>query len=259
MHEHHSVPDAGEFLPLFLFAVLLAVAPYFSAVFLSNKKQRKWPTYRIVFWCLGAVSIAAALIGPLADQAHADFRMHMAVHLLLGMLAPLLIAISRPMTLLLRTLNVSSARGVTALLKSGPFRLMSNPITAAFLNIGGLYVLYMTALFHSMHQSPLVYALVHLHIFLAGYLFTVSIVYFDVTPHRFSFLFRSIVLIIALAGHKILAKTLYASPPEGVPRSEAEAGSMLMYYGGDAIDAFLIFFLCLHWYKAAAKGEASFF
>lgn len=214
--------------------------------------------HRIGFWCLGIISAAAALVGPLAEQAHTDFRMHMAVHLLLGMLAPLLIAISCPMTLLLRILNVSAARKVTSLLKSRPFRLLSNPATAAILNIGGLYVLYQTDLFHLMHESALLYGVIHLHIFLAGYLFTVSIVYFDVTPHQHGFLYRSVILILALAGHKILAKMLYANPPQGVARAEAESGSMLMYYGGDAIDAILIFFLCWHWYKSTARREPSF-
>lgn len=49
---------------------------------------------------------AIAVIGPLSRQSHADFTIHMAGHLLLGMLAPLLNAIAAPMTLLLRTLNV---------------------------------------------------------------------------------------------------------------------------------------------------------
>ncbi|MFD1032183.1 cytochrome c oxidase assembly protein [Metaplanococcus flavidus] len=252
MHEHPSVQNAGEFLPFFLFVVFLAVAPYIAAVFRSNQKYSDWPLYRIVFWCLGAISAAAAITGPLAEQAHVDFRMHMAIHLLLGMLAPLLIAISCPMTLLLRTVSISAARKMTALLKSWPLRFLSNPTTAATLNIGGLYVLYMTDLFHLMHESPLLYALIHLHIFLAGYLFTISIVYFDVTPHRHSYLYRSVVLILALAAHKILAKMLYVNPPEGVSRAEGETGSMLMYYGGDVIDAFLIFLLCYHWYKSTA-------
>ena len=252
MHNHHTLQESGEFLPLFLLMVLLATAPYLAAVISSNRKHRKWPKYRIGFWILGVTSVAAALVGPLAEQAHVDFRMHMAVHLLLGMLAPLLIAISCPMTLLLRTLNVAAARRVTTLLKSWPLRFLSNPATAAVLNIGGLYALYMTDLFNLMHDSVLLYAFIHLHIFLAGYLFTVSLVYFDVTPHRHSYLYRSIVLILALAGHKILAKILYANPPEGISRAEAEAGSMLMYYGGDGIDAILIFFLCYHWYKSTA-------
>ncbi|MCM3612145.1 cytochrome c oxidase assembly protein [Planococcus sp. MERTA32b] len=258
MHDHPPSMDSGEFLPLFLLIALLGISPYLAAVYFSNKRYRNWPLQRVVVWSLGIISAAAALVGPLAEQAHLDFRMHMAVHLLLGMLAPLLIAMSCPVTLLLRTLNTSAARTVTAVLKSQPFRLINHPVTAALLNIGGLYVLYLTSLYHLMHESTFFYAVVHLHIFLAGYLFTVSIVYFDVTPHRFSFLYRSIVLIVALAGHKILAKTLYATPPEGVPRAEAEAGSMLMYYGGDLVDAVLIFYLCWHWYKSAAKREPLF-
>lgn len=258
MPNNHSLQEAGEFLPFFLFTVFLAAIPYLAAVYFSNQKYRNWPLQRIVFWSFGIISVTAALVGPLAEQAHLDFGMHMAVHLLLGMLAPLLIAMSRPMTLLLRTLNISAARKVTALLKSPSLRLISHPVTAALLNVGGLYVLYLTNLFHLMHESALLYAIIHLHIFLAGYLFTVSIVYFDVTPHRFSFLYRSIVLIVALAGHKILAKMLYVTPPEGIPLPEAEAGSMLMYYGGDLVDAVLIFYLCWHWYKSRAKREPSF-
>lgn len=253
MHEYHSAQTAPDFLSFFLFMLFLAIAPYAAAVCVSNRKYRKWPLHRLVFWCLGALTILAALIGPLSEQAHHNFRMHMTVHLILGMLAPLLIAMSCPVTLLLRTLSTAAARKLTAILKSRLFRVLSNPITAAILNIGGLYLLYLTALYRLMHESTLLYALIHLHIFLAGYLFTVAIVYFDVTPHRFSFLYRSSVLIVALAGHKILAKTLYGDPPAGVGRQEAEAGSMLMYYGGDLIDAFLIFFLCWHWYKATGK------
>ena len=65
-----------------------------------------------------------------------------------------------------------------------------------------------------------------------------------------------IFLIIALAGHGILAKYVYANPPTGVPIGEAEQGSMLMYYGGDFVDAMIIFILCLQWYKAARPRVA---
>ena len=126
------------------------------------------------------------------------------------------------------------------------------------LNIGGLYVLYLTSLFEWMHQSTIVYFIVHLHVFLAGYLFTASIVYIDLTAHRLSYLFRSIILIISLAAHKILSKIIYADPPAGVPREQGEAGGQVMYYGGDFVELVLIIILCSQWYKATAprKGES---
>jgi cytochrome c oxidase assembly factor CtaG len=43
----------------------------------------------------------------------------------------------------------------------------------------------------------------------------------------------------------------YTQPPAGVPVEQAEKGSMIMYYGGDLIDAVLIFILCHQWFKSA--------
>lgn len=101
-----------------------------------------------------------------------------------------------------------------------------------------------------MHGNSLLHLVVHLHVFLAGYVFTISVLYVDPVFHRKSFIYRAIILIIALAGHGILSKYIYAHPPEGVPIAQAEIGSMVMYYGGDVIDAMIIFILCLQWYKA---------
>ncbi|WP_129080604.1 hypothetical protein [Anaerobacillus alkaliphilus] len=48
-------------------------------------------------------------------------------------------------------------------------------------------------------------------------------------------------------------RSLYLNghPPTGVPTAEAEIGSMLMYYGGDLVDAVLFFILCMQWFKTA--------
>lgn len=238
--------------------LFLAFLLYPLAAALTSLNFRPWPLYRCFLWSLGIFSIALVITGPIAEYAQDNFVGHMWTHLLLGMLAPLLLVLAMPMTLLLRSLPVSVARKVSWLLKSKPFQLISNPITALILNIGGLYVLYLTSLFEWMHQSTIVYFIVHLHVFLAGYLFTASIVYIDLTAHRLSYLFRSIILIISLAAHKILSKIIYADPPAGVPQEQGEAGGQVMYYGGDFVELLLIIILCSQWYKATAprKGES---
>ncbi|RNF40345.1 cytochrome c oxidase assembly protein [Planococcus salinus] len=230
---------------------IAAVLLYFVMAALTGKKFRKWPVHRYFLWSIGVLCAAAAVTGPLAALAHTNFKVHMMGHLLLGMLAPLLMVFGKPMTLLLRSLSTRYARLLTRLFKSRPIRLLSNPLTAATLNIGGLYLLYMTDLYMMTHQSLFLYALVHVHVFLAGYLFTISIIYIDISPHRFSYIYRSVVMILALAGHKILSKYIYANPPSGVSKPEAEAGGMLMYYGGDLIDLALITIFCYQWYKDA--------
>lgn len=172
-------------------------------------------------------------------------------HLLLGMLAPLLVALAAPMTLLLRTLKVHAARKLSRLLQRRLIRFFTHPIVASFLNIGGLWLLYTTSLYTAMHTNLLLHIFVHMHVFIAGYLFTISLLYIEPVSHRFSFQFRTIVFILALAGHGILSKFIYAYPPDGVPVAQARSGALLMYYGGDAVDLLLIFILFRHWYQSA--------
>ncbi|WP_257009926.1 cytochrome c oxidase assembly protein [Evansella halocellulosilytica] len=256
-HAHHlvemfSIQGFIEVLHQVIFALpfVKALILYYVAVFLSNRRFRRWPYYRCIFWFFGVVSAAAAFLGPLAERAHVDFTVHMIVHLLLGMLSPLFIALSAPMTLIFRTLNVSAARRISMLIKSRFIRLFSDPVTASLLNIGGLWVLYTTNLYIMMHQHFVIHIFIHIHVFLAGYLFTIAMIYIDPSSHRTSFFYRSAIFVFALAGHGILAKYIYAYPPDGVSTVQAERGAIIMYYGGDIIDAIIIFIFCYQWYHS---------
>lgn len=248
MHIHHVTGhEVVQFV--FIIGFSLLVVLYIGAVIYTNRCYKNWPLHRTLCWCVGILCAVLAVVGPLANEAHVNFTVHMIGHLLLGMLAPLLIVISAPMTLLLRTLRTKDARIVTRLLKSWPLRIVTNPAVATILNIGGLWLLYTTDLYTLMHDNSAVSFFVHVHILLAGYLFTISMIYIDPVFHRKSFLYRAIVLVLAMASHGILAKYLYAHPPNAVSVEQAQQGSMIMYYGGDLIDAIIIFILCLHWYR----------
>ena len=255
-HIHHTdgthIYHVVGIIPQLLLALpfVLALIMYILAVVVSSRRHKPWPIYRTVCWAFGVLFATIAVAGPLANRAHVDFIAHMFGHLFLGMLAPLLMALAAPMTLMLRTLSVPLARTLSKVLRSWPSRMLTNPVIASFLNIGGLWLLYTTNLYSLMHESILLHLIVHFHVFLAGYLFTVSMIYIDPIPHRTSFMYRAIVFVIALAGHGILSKHIYANPPNGVPVDQAELGAMLMYYGGDIIDIVIIFILCLHWFRA---------
>lgn len=258
-----SHPHSGTLglFPAILIPFLItaaAFALYVYAARTSNQRYRQWPVYRYICFLTGVLCSASAVTGPLANWAHMDFRAHMWGHLLLGMLGPLLLVLSSPVTLALRTMKVHWARRFTRLLRSRPVFWISHPITAAVMNIGGLWLIYGTVLYGAMQQNMILHILIHFHVFAAGCLFTASIIYSDPVPHRTSYILRSITMILAFAGHGILSKLIYAQPPEGIPQVQGEAGGLLMYYGGDLIDLVIIFIFCLQWYRSSYSALSKF-
>lgn len=243
-------------IPVFITTVAFAL--YLYAARSSNQRCRKWPFYRYSCFIIGVLCSASAVTGPLVDKAHMDFAAHMLGHLLLGMLGPLLIVLSSPVTLILRTIKVQWARRVIHLLKIKPVLWISHPITATVLNIGGLWLIYEAGLFTAMQHSMLIHILVHFHVFAAGYLFTASMIYTDTALHRTSYIMRSFTMIIAFAGHGVLSKLIFVEPPGGIPQAQGETGGLLMFYGGDLIDLLVIFIFCLQWYRSSRSVGSKF-
>lgn len=231
---------------------IVAVAAYVAVA----ARTQDWPLARTLSWTAGWVALVAALVnnasahgGGHGHGAHHsfDFVGHMVSHVVVGMAVPLLLGLAAPVTLALRVLPVSSARRVSRVLRSRPSEVLTHPLVAATLNIGGLWLLYRTWMFEYMQGGTWVAWLIELHIVAAGYLYTYSLVGVDPSPHRTSFGLRAAVLVLSIAAHNILAKTLYADPPPGVSAADAELGSQVMYYGGIPFELALVVLLIHRW------------
>ncbi|SDW05256.1 cytochrome c oxidase assembly protein [Paenibacillus sp. PDC88] len=252
---HNHISSAQSSLPLYLFALPLITVMiiYMIAAIVSSQKLRTWKIHRTLFWLLGIACALAAVFGPLANAAHHDFRYHMLSHLLIGMLAPVLLVFAAPMTLILRTIPVRLGRRFISFLNRPVIRIISHPISASLINLGSMWLLYTTSIYSLMHVHFWLHWFVHVHMLLAGFLYTCSIIYVDPVPHRVSFRLRACILLLSSAGHNILSKYIYAHPPTGVDILQAEAGAVLMYYGGDIVDVILITILCSQWYKSVSS------
>lgn len=241
-----AILSSGEWLTLA--ALVSAVAVYAFATRKLRAREIIWSARRTLAWTTGVLSVGLALVGPLAERAHHDFTAHMAGHILLGMLGPLLLVLAAPFTLALRVLPVPTARRLAKLLASAPAAALTNPFVAGVLNVGGLWVLYRGGVYEAMHTNSVLYALVHVHVVAAGYLFTFAVLGGpDPAPHRPAASLRVTALILAIAAHNILAKTLFAYPPEGVSAEQAHAGAELMYYAGAPIEVVLLVLVCRRW------------
>lgn len=237
---------------------LLAAITYRSGVArLRRRLGRRWSPWRSASLLAGLVLIAAVTFPPLAALAHADVRVHMLQHLLLGMLAPLALVLSAPMTLLLGAVDSSTGRQVGVLLRSAPVHVLSHPAAAALIHVGALFVLYLTPLYALSHAHPAGQALVQWHFVAAGYLYAWSLVGPDPAPRRAGLGVRLAVLLAAAAAHAYLAKVLFAGagqlpPGTGHPVAQAQAAAQLMYYGGDVVEILLLVALLSVWYRRRA-------
>ncbi|WP_256841746.1 cytochrome c oxidase assembly protein [Ornithinimicrobium cryptoxanthini] len=256
MVHHQPGVATGWFEVVALAALLVASVGYGTAAWRARRRGR-WPAHRSLLWAAGALCAGGAIALPVVASGQGSFTTHMVTHLLLGMLAPLLLVLSAPVTLALRALPQGRARVLSAVLRSQVARVLMHPAVAAVLNVGGLWVLYSTDLFHRMHNSDLVYAVVHVHLLVVGYVFTASIIGPDPDPHRASMRVRSLVLVLFIAAHSVLAKWLYAHPPDGVEAGDARVGAQVMYYGGDAVDVVIIVLLFAGHARATRRRRRS--
>lgn len=249
-HQIHLLTLAGTSVLVLLtlglwFAYLLGVR--------RLRRQRKlWQCRRLISFSLGCGLVMLAFSPPVVEWGHIDLRGHMAQHLLLGMFAPIALMLGAPGTLLLRCVPVATARRITEAAASLPARCLSHPCTALLLDVGGLYLLYLTPLFQLSFSEPLVHLWLQLHFVLAGYLFSWSIAGPDPAPHRPGMSLRLVVLFVAIAAHATLGKLMYAY---GFPRNaghsivEIEAAAKLMYYGGDLAELLLAAVFFAVWYR----------
>lgn len=234
---------------------LLVAVAYGTAAGRLRRRGDAWPWWRVVSFTSGSAGVAWAAAGPLPGG---PFTAHMVQHLILGMAAPLLLVLARPLTLALRVLPPGAVRrGLPALARSRPVGWLVFPPLAALLDVGGLWLLYRTELFAAVQHRPLLHAVLHAHVLAAGLLFTFAVCRLDPVPRRWGLPLRGATLLAAGAAHAVLAKTLYASPPPGAVLTTADlhTGAQVMYYGGDLVEASLGVVLAASWYQAAGRAQ----
>jgi putative membrane protein len=257
---HGGTHPVGTAAGAWLVSVLVATLPmalYLAGVGRLHRRGRTWSAWRTTGFGLGLILVAAAL-SPTVEAAAADARGHMVQHLVLGMYAPLPLALGAPMTLLLAALPQRSRRQVAAALRSRPLHALSHVVTAAVLSVGGLYLLYLTPLYALTTRSEPVHHLLHAHLLLTGYLFAWAVAGPDPAPHRPGMAARIAAVVAAGGAHGFLAQLLYSRAPQLPPGSghsadEIELAAQWMYYGGHGTDLALLTALFAVWYRRTGR------
>jgi putative copper resistance protein D len=142
----------------------------------------------------------------------------MIAHMILGMIAPIFIVMSAPITLALRTLpqgRTADERGIRGMLiaglHSGLARFWVNPVVALAIFDGSLFGLYFTSLFGGMMESHIGHFAMNVHFILAGTLFFHVVIGVDPNPRKVPHLVRIVILFAAMSIHAFFSVALMSS------------------------------------------------
>lgn len=254
MVHQHGAGQPGALALIVAGVALCAGGGYGWAAARLRRRGDRWPPVRDLWCAAGSAVVVAAALFPFPGG---PFTAHMAQHLAMGMVAPLLLVLGRPLTLALRSLPPGGRRRLLAVLRSRPLSALANPLVAAVLDAGGLWLLYRTPLFALAHERPWLGCLVHAHVLAAGVLFPAVVCSLDPLP-RHGMALRSAALVGAGAAHSVLSRTLYAAAPPGTgfAAGDLSAAAELMYYGGDLVEIALAVVVGLQWYAASGRRLA---
>lgn len=153
--------------------IVLAVLYGGAARRLRLRARVRWPAVRVVPFAAGcAVLVAAAFVSD-------SFAGHMTEHVLIGMVAPLLLALGAPVTLILQA---GDGAWLRRLLHTRAVRAATHPLVVLVVFAGSLVALVFSPLLEWSVRNDAVHALVHAHFFVAGFLFAATMVAVDPIP-----------------------------------------------------------------------------
>ncbi|WP_254126045.1 cytochrome c oxidase assembly protein [Amycolatopsis sp. CA-230715] len=176
---------------------VVAAALYLFGMRRLRRRGDTWPVGRAVAWIGGWAVVVVVTSSGVGVYAPAMFSTHMAVHMALTMLAPVLLVLGGPVTLALRALPATDRAGpagprawLLALVHSPLARFLTHPLVAAVVFVGSYYVLYFSGLFGEAMLYHWSHQLMNAHFLVTGYLFYWLVIGVDTGPRTLPHLAR---------------------------------------------------------------------
>lgn len=256
--------------PLALTGLVATGFLYVAGITRLRRRARAWPLKRSFPFCLGLIAIFIATCSPLATEDTRLFSAHVMQHLLLAMVAPPLLCMGAPMTLLLQAGSRSVQKGLLRFLHSRPIKTLTFPLVTWMLFVGTLFVLYFSPLYALSLRNDLFHVAVHLHFVFAGFLFFAPIVAIDPHPHRLPHGARLLYVGLTLPAHAFLALALMsATTPLAVDwytvhmarqlsdvLADQKLGSAIMWVSGDLLSISVVAIVVLQWVRDDERSAA---
>lgn len=210
-------------------AAIVFAAVYLAGVIRLRRRGDAWPVGRTFAWLLGCAVLLFTTSSGVGRYMPAMFSMHMAAHMLLSMLIPVLLVLGAPVTLALRALPTAGKGNppgprewLLASLHSKWSRFFTHPVVATIVFVAGFYGLYFGGIFDAGVSNHGAHVLMNLHFLMSGYLFYWVVIGVDPTPRplppvaKIAMVFASLPLhaffgVVMMGMQQVLGESFYRS------------------------------------------------
>jgi cytochrome c oxidase assembly factor CtaG len=267
-----GVPSALIPLRPDAFGLIVCVAAgsaYAAGVIALRARGDRWPIGRTVAFTAGLALVAIVTCTAFGAYAMVLFSAHMAQHMVLSMIAPVLLVLGAPVTLGLRALDVTGRRRLLSVLRSGPARFVGHPATVTAVFVLGLYALYFTPLFRMLMSTPAGHLLMQAHFLVSGFLFFWLVLGVDPDPDRPPLIALVPLVLLVMLTHTAFSVVLvfgatpvFAAGAMGVapawapePVEDQAMAGAVAWALGEMASALVLAMLLMRWFGAMDRAE----
>ena len=225
------------------------------------------PRRRSVAFGLGMAAIAVALLSGIGAYDTTLFSVHMVQHVLLTFVAAPLIALSGPVTLLLRAATPDARRRwILPVLHSRVLRVAAFPVVSWLVFAAVMWASHFSPLFDAALEDPLAYDLEHVLFLGTALLFWWPVVAVDPAPWRMPYPARALYVFLQMPQNTFLAVVLlgatsvlyphYASTGRtfgSTPLADQGTAAGIMWIVGDVVFLVAILAIIAAWMRAEAR------
>jgi putative membrane protein len=225
------------------------------------------PRQRTAAFVAGMAAIAVALMSGIDRYDTTLFSVHMVQHILLTLVAAPLIALSAPITLVLRVASAATRRRwILPILHARLTRVLSFPVVAWLLFAAVMWGTHFSPMFDASLEDPLIHDLEHALYLGAGLLFWWPAVALDPAPWRMGHPVRALYTFLQMTQNTFLSVVLlnaqtvlyphYATLVRSwgpTPLVDQQLAAGIMWVAGDLIFLTAIMATIVGWSRAEAR------
>jgi putative copper resistance protein D len=248
---------AWQFAPVVSAVLVVMAAGYTAAAAAVARRHpaRPWPAARTAAFGLALAVIAVATQSSVGVHDE-EFPVHMVQHLLLIMVAPPLLVVGRPVTLLLHAARNPLHTRVKRIVRSRFVSGMTWPGVAVPLYAAVVAGTHLTPLTGLMLENPALHEAEHALYLVAGYLYFLPVVGSEPIRWRLPVFGRYLLLLATMPVDTAVGVFLMLAPHGMFPAQAAgdlHRGGLVMFAGSDLIMAVIATVLAVAFVRAGER------